>query len=301
VTAPPLDPARAEALARSAAAAWDLESPELLRVGMTAIYTAGASTVLRVHRPNGDPSASVRLAEELLGSGIRVPAPRCAEVLVDHDADGATLAVAAFERIGGGGPVDWEAVGAMVRRVHALDPAVIGALHPMPWCGDVPWWNVERLLDDAADDLDGGALDSGALDGMCACWERHRSWAGRVVERVVCHGDVHPGNVLSASDGPVLIDWDLLCVGPRAWDHAPLATWSSRWGGPADLVERFRAGYGASFEGDPVGDALAELRLLVATLMRVRAGRTNPAARAEAERRLRWWRGDPAAPQWQAM
>jgi hypothetical protein len=43
------------------------------------------------------------------------------------------------------------------------------------------------------------------------------------------------------------------------------------------------------------------LRNVAATLMRVRAGRHDPAVRQEAERRLRYWRGDPDAPQWRAQ
>jgi hypothetical protein len=35
--------------------------------------------------------------------------------------------------------------------------------------------------------------------------------------------------------------------------------------------------------------------------MRLRAGRMDPAARPEAERRLAYWRGDPDAPQWTAV
>jgi hypothetical protein len=35
--------------------------------------------------------------------------------------------------------------------------------------------------------------------------------------------------------------------------------------------------------------------------MRVRAGRTDPVARAEAERRLRYWRGEQDAPVWQSQ
>ena len=113
---------------------------------------------------------------------------------------------------------------------------------------------------------------------------------------VVCHGDVHPGNVLPTADGPVLLDWDLLCRGPVAWDHGPLMTWTARWGGEPGIYERFAEGYGDSLRGDPLGEAVAELRLVAATLMRVRAGRTDPLAAAEAERRLRWWRGDPTRP-----
>ena len=115
---------------------------------------------------------------------------------------------------------------------------------------------------------------------------------------VVCHGDVHPGNVLQSDAGPVLLDWDLLCHGPAAWDHAPLMTWTQRWGGAPGIYESFADGYGRSQRGDDVAEAIAELRLVAATLMRLRAGRTDPVAMDEAQLRLRYWRGDADAPQW---
>jgi Ser/Thr protein kinase RdoA (MazF antagonist) len=118
---------------------------------------------------------------------------------------------------------------------------------------------------------------------------------------VLCHGDVHPGNVVATADGAVLLDWDLLCTGPAAWDHAPMMTWTERWGGAPGLYEAFAAGYGRSMRGDDVAESVAALRLVAATLMRLRAGRHDEAARAEAERRLRWWRGDADAPPWQAQ
>jgi Ser/Thr protein kinase RdoA (MazF antagonist) len=118
---------------------------------------------------------------------------------------------------------------------------------------------------------------------------------------VLCHGDVHPGNVMQTDAGPVLLDWDLMCTGPAAWDHAPMMSWSERWGGRPGEYEAFAAGYGRSLRGDAVAESLAELRLVAATLMRVRAGRNDAAAAEEAERRLQWWRGEPDAPPWQAM
>ena len=36
-----------------------------------------------------------------------------------------------------------------------------------------------------------------------------------------------------SADGVVLLDWDLMCLGPRGWDHAPMMTWATRWGGLA--------------------------------------------------------------------
>ena len=65
-----------------------------------------------------------------------------------------------------------------------------------------------------------------------------------VAPQVVCHGDVHPGNVLMSADGPVVIDWDMVCAAPAAWDHSALLTWEERWGGTPGLYASFAAGYG---------------------------------------------------------
>lgn len=60
---------------------------------------------------------------------------------------------------------------------------------------------------------------------------------------MVCHGDVHPQNVLMRSDGRIaILDWDRLCLGPPAWDHAALLTWEGRWGGEPGTYEASAAG-----------------------------------------------------------
>jgi hypothetical protein len=61
------------------------------------------------------------------------------------------------------------------------------------------------------------------------------------------------------------------------------------------------AGYGRSLADDPTAQALAELRLVAATIMRLRAARDDPAARPEAEHRLAYWRDGPTAPAWHAV
>ena len=106
---------------------------------------------------------------------------------------------------------------------------------------------------------------------------------------------------MMSAEGVVLLDWDLICLGPRGWDHAPMMTWAARWGGTPGEYEAFAAGYGRSMRGDGQAEAIAELRLVAATLMRVLAGRRDPAAKAEADRRLQYWRGEPDAPQWTAQ
>ena len=35
----------------------------------------------------------------------------------------------------------------------------------------------------------------------------------------LCHGDIHPGNVIMTADGPRLIDWTFSIRAPAAFDH----------------------------------------------------------------------------------
>ena len=55
-----------------------------------------------------------------------------------------------------------------------------------------------------------------------------------------------------------------------------------RWGWPARWYDEFADGYGRSLADDPVTIAIAELRLVAATLLRLRAGRADAAAMPEA-------------------
>jgi Ser/Thr protein kinase RdoA (MazF antagonist) len=271
---------------RAAARHWGLPEPSLLRVGMNGIFVAGG-VVLRVGRATAPAEASIELASVLTRAGVRVPRPARDEGLV-----AGPLTVTAWERLTlVDADPDWRAVGAMVRRVHALPLSAVPAGFPVPRGATFPWWQFDALLAEV-DDL----LDPAARDGLHRVVEAHRGWDVGAAE-VLCHGDVHPGNVAMTTEGPVLLDWDLVCRAPAGWDHAPLLR-AARWGWPTRWYEEFAAGYGVSLADDPTAQALAELRLVAATLMRLRAGRADPAAMPEAQHRLAYWRGDPAAPTW---
>lgn len=291
VAAPVTDVAAATDLAGRAAHAWGLPEPTLLRVGMNALFAAGDDVVIRVGRPTGAAVSAPRLAVFLADAGLRVPRYLDPDPMED---DG--LVAWAVRREAVVGEVDWAEVGEMVAHLHRIDPARVRGLHPLPAASAFPWWQFDRLLADV-DDL----LDPAARRGIVAALEQHGDWAHRGAALVLCHGDVHPGNVVATAQGAVLLDWDLLCTGPAAWDHAPLMTWTQRWGGAPGLYEAFADGYGRSMRGDDVAEAVATLRLVAATLMRLRAGRHDEASRDEAERRLRWWRGDADAPPWHAQ
>lgn len=287
----PPDSAAAGTAASAAAAQWGLPAPQHLRTSMNALFLAGEDVMLRVSHPTAPPSQAVWLMEQLRRRGVRVPRLVRSEPFVEGE-----LAVFALERIQPSGEVDWAVVGEQVRSVHDWPSDEVRGRYPLPQCDDFPWWNTVAVLAQVEDLLDGSARA-----GLVAAIAAHGDWRARVTWRVVCHGDVHPGNIVQSVDGPVLLDWDLACHAPAAWDHAMLMTWSSLWGGESTAYQRFADGYGQSLRDDPLAGSLAVMRNVTATLMRLKAGRSNPAAADEAQRRLQFWRGDPAAPAWIAQ
>ena len=281
----------ARALAQNVAHRLDLPEPTLLRVGMNALFLAG-DVVVRVGRPSAPPQLAIELAHRLREHGIAAPTPASGETFVDG-----SLAATCWEPLASTGePIDWREVGTIVRRVHALTPADLPAGYPIPAPTSFPWWDFDALMVDV-----GTEIDDAARAGLHTAIARNATWRRLDGEHVVCHGDVHPGNVMMTAGGPVLIDWDLMCVAPPGWDHAMLLTLAERWGGDAGAYPAFATGYGKSMADDATTRQFGELRNVAATLMRVGAGRTDPAARAEAERRLRYWRGDADAPTWHAQ
>lgn len=260
---------------------------------MNAIYVAD-DVVLRVSQPTAEPVAAIELHEALRRHDIPVPRPARPDALAIG-----SFAVTCWERLTPVPvPIDWESVGRAVRRLHQLGDAFVPSSYPVVSPHELAWWQFDRMLHDV-----GHLLDPAARAGIDAALKRSRGWEAweRPPSAVVCHGDVHPGNVMMTESGPILLDWDLLCRAPVGWDHAPLMTWSERWGGAPDVYEAFAAGYGRDLRDDPVAAGYAELRLVAATLMRLRAGERDPAAQLEAQRRLAYWRGDPDAPPWHAQ
>lgn len=290
VDQPITDAVAATSAARRAARRWGLAVPDVLRVGMNAIFVAG-DEVLRVSAPTAPASASLELASFLADAGLRVPVPARDDVVVVGG-----LSVTSWVRLEAiATPVDWAEVGEMVRTVHSLDPSTLPDSVPLPTPSSFPWWDFDVLLERTMP-----LLDDSAYHGLASTIERHRGWS-TIGGQVVCHGDVHPGNVVMTAHGATLIDWDLLCWAPPGWDHGPMLTWAGRWGGDGHEYPAFAAGYGRSLAEDPAAVAVAELRLVAATLMRLIAGVVDPVAMGEAQRRLRYWRGDPDAPVWTAQ
>ena len=287
VDRPVADADRADLLARSSAAHWGLAEPTLLRSSMNRVYVAG-EVIVRIGHVNGRGESQLDLAARLAALEIAVPQPAREETLADGD-----LVVTAWRRATGAGSVDWESVGRAVARLHRVSPAeVVPSDHPIADPRRFPWWNFESLLEECAGEIDARALSSieRVLDG-------HSGWDDwRDEDLVLCHGDVHPGNVVVDLSGPLLVDWDLMCLAPREWDLAPLSVWSRNWGGDAAWFDSFERGYDSEVDLRRLR-ALGDLRDLAATLMAVRAGRGDAERAAEGRRRLAFWR-DGTGPPW---
>jgi hypothetical protein len=114
-------------------------------------------------------------------------------------------------------PIDFQQLGEVVARFHRLAPARLSGVMALPFCGDVAWLAVEQnlALAEAAN-----VVDAEGLAALRRASVALRGWHDRARQEapVVCHGDVHPKNVLMRGDDVVIIDWDAICTGPPAWD-----------------------------------------------------------------------------------
>jgi len=249
--------------------------------------------VLRVSQPTAPASTSLELAQLLASHGVAVLLPARPEPV---DIDG--MSVTAWPYLQPTSTdLDWTRVGEQLALVHRISADELPTGLPTPSPVDFAWWDFEQLVIDVAP-----RLDERARQGIDEALARNTGWDSFTpADSVVCHGDIHPGNVMQGADGPILIDWDLLCLAPPGWDHSPMMTWAERWGGEPGGYEALAVGYGRSMRGDPWAERFAELRLLAATLMRVKASMQNESAWPEADRRLALWRGDPDAPVWRAV
>jgi spectinomycin phosphotransferase len=147
----------------------------------------------------------------------------------------------------------WRTLGAALRKVHAIDlPAHLAAAVRHETFG--ARWADELLLR-----LDGTAADPPALAALLEPGRSRlvelahdtRTLGARLHARpaplVLCHADLHAGNVLVGADGALaLVDWDDPCLAPKECD---LAFVGAGYFGLRSAVdrepERFGHGYGA--------------------------------------------------------
>src|SRR5690349_5662417 len=116
----------AQSLAARAAATLGLPQPVLLRAGMNALFCAG-DVIIRVGRPSAPAALSIDLADRLRDKSNAAPEPAARDVIADHG-----LSATFWQPlVDVGQPIDWSAVGAIVRRVHQLASAELPDGYPV--------------------------------------------------------------------------------------------------------------------------------------------------------------------------
>ncbi|WBB70084.1 aminoglycoside phosphotransferase family protein [Micromonospora sp. WMMD812] len=143
----------------------------------------------------------------------------------------------------------WIQYGEFLGRLHAVTPSAdIAAVLP-----------VETYRSSAGDRLRTLGGQAAASEALGAFWDRygaalHRlsktvdELASRAIrgQNVICHADIHPGNLLADGDGPLyVVDWDAPILAPRERDL--MFVFSQDFGDHpinAHRAELFRRGYG---------------------------------------------------------
>jgi len=279
-------------VARSVAAHLGLAAPLLLRVGTSAVFRCG-DTAVRIGAKGAEPEPTIRLVRFLAGAGIPVPVPLAGP----FDVDGHPVAIWRWVAATGQ-PVDGEALGRVVARVHAI------VLSDLPGVVNIPSWS-ERAVADAGPALieirSRSLLPRVQLERLEAVYRHHLGWETRTqTPTVVCHGDLHLNNVLVTDDGLCLIDWDTVCLAPACWDHAMFTT-LDLWGGPRGFYGAFSRGYGHDYSTDPGCRDLAVPRLLAASANLVLNAQWDNRAAAQVAVRMGYWMGDSSARSWEAV
>lgn len=266
-------------------------APVLIRSGFNDVYRIG-DLVVRVAGVGVDVDRDIAIGAFLKLAGVPVP-----DAIEAGQTHGFSYSVWEYLSSHEPEPIDFRSFGSSIRALHDLGVDSF-ADFGLPWCDELEWLNVDSKLGEVRSAQALPDEDLRLLEGHAA---RLRSWGDQcraASRRVVCHGDVHPQNVIMRDGKAVVIDWDTICVGPPQWDHAALMTWSERWGGAESDYNDFADGYGDSFGTDPLATMLAEVRLLAPTVNMLLRAADDPRFAAEAELRMRYWRNDPGSPSW---
>ncbi|MCZ7472777.1 MULTISPECIES: aminoglycoside phosphotransferase family protein [unclassified Micromonospora] len=258
-------------LAAEVAAAWPVDVVDLvfMPVGLDGQAWAyrvetsdGGRYFLKVRRGDFTPAA-VLLPGLLRAQGLRqVVAP------LDRPDDGAgrgfgdyRLLLYPFHDGGslwGRGLTDrqWIEYGEFLGRLHRVTPsAEVAAVLP-----------AETYRSSAAERLRTLGGQAATSEVLGAFWARHGAALHRLAEtvddlasrvapgqHVICHADIHPGNLIADGDGPLhVVDWDAPILAPRERDL--MFVYSADFGDhPINgrRAELFREGYGP-LEPDPV-------------------------------------------------
>jgi aminoglycoside phosphotransferase (APT) family kinase protein len=195
----------------------------------------------------------------------------------------------------------WRTVPDTGRPLNGRDLArVLRRLHELPAPSfELPRWapldDVQRRLADAEELSD---ADRTFLEQRCSEVAQQLETVRSALPTGVVHGDAHLGNLIPSPHGPVLCDFDSVCVGPREWDLTALPVGVARLGHPErwyrQLVHSYKFDV-TRWEGFEVLRSVRELKMTTSVLPILRS---HPRVRAELRRRLTALRRGDTAAQW---
>lgn len=227
-------PAVLAGLARAGAS--DDDAPVVVRDGAALLVRAG-SILIRVRPSNGMAVArrEVEVTSALIANGVPVtPLVVAADQPWAVD-DAVVTAWRWVETVSPAGPRDLGRLARMLRErtgeaassVPVFDPieVILDAVAHLP-AGDAEAGFVRRQ----AVELAGPWADASARDPL---------------GRAIVHGDLHAGNVIVGTEGPVLTDLELSGWGPTSYDVAATAVAVGRYGRPVADLDAFVDAYGA--------------------------------------------------------
>jgi spectinomycin phosphotransferase len=194
------------------------------------------------------------LAEHGIPDVIAPIATRSGELADVREADSLIVFPFAEGASGGDGGMreaDWTALGAALRRIHELEaPDDLVRLLRAEAFDPVDRATVVALMEASERSAPSDPLDQ----AVTTVWRGHREALNQITgrigalasaaarrsdERVICHADVHPWNVLVRAQGIALIDWDDAELAPRERDLMMLGIWADERG-----LAAFHDGYG---------------------------------------------------------
>jgi Ser/Thr protein kinase RdoA (MazF antagonist) len=115
------------------------------------------------------------------------------------------------------------------------------------------------------------------------------------------HGDAHRGNLLRRGERVLLIDYEAVAMGPRAWDLLPTATAVDRFGLPPAEYAAFVDTYGMDVTKHPGYRILRTVRELGMTTWLMQNVTHSPAEAAEFALRMESLRRGNLGARWHAL
>lgn len=182
----------------------------------------------------------------------------------------------------------------LLRALHALPEPdfAVPPLNPFPLMRE----RLRRAERVTASDLD-------FLEASCQNAEDdfHSLVAADPTAYGLVHGDAHRGNLLRRGKQILLIDYEAVAMGPRAWDLLPTATAVDRFGLSAPEYSAFVDAYGADVTKHPGYRTLRTVRELGMTTWLMQNVAHSPAESDEFALRMASLRRGDLAVRWHAL